>query len=127
MYWRASSMARVKSWSRPTSARLRLCKPSRPTNAKATTVSATITSSNVKPAAAFDSSLLRGVVKILIAGRDVDASGERVHPQREGVLAIVEVNDGEVDDPVGIEVREDEPFVQLADGEGQHHVGDGDG
>src|SRR5690606_29503188 len=116
---RASSVAWVRFWSLPISARLRLCRLSRPTKANATTVSATRTSMRVKPAAGRArrptrrSSLAEGID---VAGADVDAAGEAVgHIEGVGFLAVVEVDRRRFDEAVGEEVGDADAFVDLAE------------
>src|SRR5262245_46670750 len=104
------------------SAMLRLCRPSKPMNANATMVSATITSMSVNPPAA---DLLRekrmltagpvrrngaagssACTEIEVARRDIGASRESVGDvERIDLLPIVEVDHRRIDVAVGIKVR----------------------
>src|SRR6476660_1219944 len=97
-------------------ARLRLCSPSKPTNAKATMVSATSTSMSVNPspprAAPASRSTMRA--EIQVARCHIGAPGESVgNVERVRLLSVVEMNDGGVDVAVRIEVRERLPFEEL--------------
>src|SRR5512143_2124453 len=110
---RASRVAWVRFWSSPIIFRLRLCRPSRPTKAKATMVIATITSTRVKPPAPAVRSA-RGA-KVDVSRRDMRASGERVGDvERVEFLAVLQVDGGRLDEAVGEEVRQGDALVQLA-------------
>src|SRR5215813_5144220 len=114
------------------SAMLRLCSPSKPMKAKATMVSATITSMSVNPPAAGAlwgthitagpaadaprSGAARSPVRteVEVARRNIGVPGESVGDvQRIDLLAIVEVDHRRVHITVGVEVGEGNAFVKL--------------
>src|SRR5262245_28275805 len=99
---RARRVAWVMFRSSPIILRLRLCRPSRPTKAKAMMVIATITSTSVKPVALRNRSA-RGT-KVDVSRGDVRPAGEAVGDV-EGVefLAVLQMDGGRLDEAVGEE------------------------